>query len=134
MNARYLLDTHIAVWWLTEPRKLSREQARILREAVRRQEQLALSAISLFEIAVVFGRGSTRGAVDGHIVLDRIETSEAFEILPLDIGVAREVAAIGDSLRDPGDRAIVATARVHRLRLLTSDERIIGSKLVPAID
>jgi len=27
------------------------------------------------------------------------------------------------------DRAIVATARVHRLTLITSDERIIKSKL-----
>ena len=38
---------------------------------------------------------------------------------------------MGDSLRDPGDRVIVATARVHHLRLLTADERIIESNLVP---
>lgn len=36
--------------------------------------------------------------------------------------------------RDPADRAIVATARVHRLRLVTSDQRIIESKLVPVIE
>jgi PIN domain nuclease of toxin-antitoxin system len=41
---------------------------------------------------------------------------------------------MGDALRDPGDRVIVATARVHRLRLLTSDQRIIESALVPVID
>jgi hypothetical protein len=32
------------------------------------------------------------------------------------------------------DRAIVATARVHGLTLLTSDERIVDSKLVRVID
>jgi PIN domain nuclease of toxin-antitoxin system len=37
-------------------------------------------------------------------------------------------------LRDSADRTIVATARVHRLRLLTSDRRIIDSKLVSVID
>jgi prevent-host-death family protein len=36
-------------------------------------------------------------------------------------------------LRDPADRAIVATARVHRLRLITADRRIIDSKLVTVI-
>jgi PIN domain nuclease of toxin-antitoxin system len=36
-------------------------------------------------------------------------------------------------LRDPADQAIVATARVHRLKLVTSDQRIIESKLVPVI-
>jgi len=41
---------------------------------------------------------------------------------------------VGDSLRDPGDPEIVATARVHRLRLLTADQRIIESALVPVIE
>jgi PIN domain nuclease of toxin-antitoxin system len=43
--------------------------------------------------------------------------------------VAREVTLLGD-LRDAGDRAIVATASGHRLRLVTSDQRIMGSKVV----
>ena len=57
-----------------------------------------------------------------------------FEIIPLTTDVAREVAALGDSLRDPADRAIVATARIHRMRLLTADQRIIQSDLVPVIE
>ena len=48
--------------------------------------------------------------------------------------IAGEVAAMGDSLRDPADRAIVATARVHRLKLITSDQRIIESGLVSVIN
>jgi PIN domain nuclease of toxin-antitoxin system len=36
-------------------------------------------------------------------------------------------------LRDPADRTIVATARVRNLRLLTSDQRIIESNLVPVV-
>jgi PIN domain nuclease of toxin-antitoxin system len=44
------------------------------------------------------------------------------------------MAALGDALRDPADRAIVATARVHRLRLLTADQRIIDSDLVAVIE
>jgi PIN domain nuclease of toxin-antitoxin system len=51
----------------------------------------------------------------------------------MDVEVAGEVAALGEALRDPADRAIVATARVHRFRLVTSDRRIVESKLVPVI-
>jgi PIN domain nuclease of toxin-antitoxin system len=47
--------------------------------------------------------------------------------------VALDVASLG-VLRDPADRAIAATARVHRLRLVTSDQRIIESKLVPVVE
>jgi PIN domain nuclease of toxin-antitoxin system len=56
-----------------------------------------------------------------------------FQILPITYAIASEVAALGGALRDPADRAIVATARVHRLRLLTSDQRIIESKLASVI-
>jgi PIN domain nuclease of toxin-antitoxin system len=47
--------------------------------------------------------------------------------------VALDVASLS-VLRDPADRAIAATARVHRLRLVTSDQRIIESKLVPVVE
>jgi PIN domain nuclease of toxin-antitoxin system len=57
-----------------------------------------------------------------------------FRLIPLTTEIAFEVAAMGDFLRDPSDRVIVATARVHRLRLLTADQRIIESALVPVID
>jgi PIN domain nuclease of toxin-antitoxin system len=62
------------------------------------------------------------------------DTNPAIRIIPFTTDVAREMGAMGDSLRDPGDRAIVATARVHRLRLLTADQRIIDSDLVPVIE
>ena len=32
------------------------------------------------------------------------------------------------------DRVIVATARIHRLRLLTSDQRIVQSDLVQVVE
>jgi len=56
-----------------------------------------------------------------------------FRILPLTYEVALDVALLG-VLRDPADRVIAATARVHRLQLVTSDLRIIESSLVEVID
>jgi PIN domain nuclease of toxin-antitoxin system len=55
-----------------------------------------------------------------------------FGVFPLTYEIATEAASLGN-LHDPGDRAIVATARVHNLTLLTSDQRIIESKLVPVV-
>lgn len=122
------------VRWLTAPGRLSREQARVLRAAARHGDQLALSAVTLLEIAVLFGEGSTRLKVPVQELFGSIESSGAFYIIPFDVELAAEVAALGDALRDPADRAIVATARVHRLRLVTSDQRIIESKLVPVVE
>ena len=132
MPPRLLLDTHIVVRWLTDAKKLSREQARVLDAAVRRAEPLALSAVTLLEIAVLASQGKLelKMTVDGFF--DHLKSGQVFQILPLTYEVAAEVASLG-GLRDPADRAIVATARVERLRLVTSDQRIIESKLVPVV-
>ena len=119
------------VRWLIESRKLSRDQLRVIRSAVGRGKPLALSAITLLEIAII---PSARLGAPIAKVLGALEPGAGFEIVPIDLAVAAEVEAMGDSLRDPNDRVIVATARVHRLRLVTSDQRIIRSKFVSVVE
>jgi PIN domain nuclease of toxin-antitoxin system len=130
---RFLLDTHVVLRWLFEPKKLSREQTRAMREAARRGEPLALSASSLIEIAV--GTNDRRHRVVAPIsdIFAELEMNPIFHILPITFAIAVDAGALS-ILRDPADRTIVATARVHRLRLLTSDQRIIDSQLVSVID
>jgi PIN domain nuclease of toxin-antitoxin system len=130
---RFLLDTHVVLRWLLEPKKLSREQTRVMREAARRGEPLGLSASSLIEIAI--GTNERRHRVDARIsdIFAELEMNPIFRVLPITFAIAVDAGALG-ILRDPADRTIVATARVHRLRLLTSDRRIIDSKLASVID
>jgi PIN domain nuclease of toxin-antitoxin system len=129
---RFLLDTHVAIRWLIEARKLSREQIRALEGAVRRTEPVGLSAISLLEIAVLTSDRKSRLKASMNEIFEALQASQVFRVLPLTYEVAAEAALLGN-LRDPADRAIVATARVHRLTLVTSDQRIIESKLVPTV-
>ena len=104
-----------------------------MRDAVRHRETVAMSAMSLLEIAAIVtsGKHRIRASVEG--LLGDLEFNPVFQVLPITYAIAAEVAALRNSLRDPADRAIVATARVHSLRLLTSDQRIIESKLVPVV-
>lgn len=83
------------------------------------------------EIAVIPGHRLRTSVTE---ILAALEPACGFHIVALDAEIANEVAAIGDSLRDPADRVIVATARVHGLRLVTSDQRIIASKLCPVVE
>ncbi|HKW96554.1 MAG TPA: type II toxin-antitoxin system VapC family toxin [Bryobacteraceae bacterium] len=132
MLPRLLLDTHIVVRWLTQARRLSREQGRVLDAAVRRMEPLALSAISLLELAVLASQGKMDLKMTIDEFFEHVQTRGVFQVFPLTYQVAAEAASLA-LLRDPADRAIVATARVERLRLVTSDQRIIESKLIPVI-
>jgi PIN domain nuclease of toxin-antitoxin system len=93
---------------------------------------MALSAISLLEIAVLAGQGKVRLKASLDEFFEDLQANPVFTVLPLTYEVALEAALLGN-LRDPADRAIVATARAHRLTLVTSDHRIIESKLVPVV-
>jgi PIN domain nuclease of toxin-antitoxin system len=130
VTPRFLLDTHVVVRWLSAPKKLSTDQLRVMREAHRQGETVALSGYSLVEIAML-AQGSRISGVD--YIFEELETNPMFRILPITIPIAMDVGRLS-VLRDPADRTIVATARVHGLRLLTSDQRIISSKLVSFID
>ena len=69
------------------------------------------------------------------VVLRGIEQHPLIRIIRLDAYVARESTMLGTSMQkaDPADQLIVATARVHGLRLVTADDRIRKSGLVPVI-
>ncbi len=133
MLPRLLLDTHVLIRWLLEARKLSRPQSRALESAVRRGEPVALSAVSLLEIAVLASGDKPALKVRLDEFFQDLNSNPAFRLFPLTYEVAVEAASLS-VLRDPADRAIAATARVHRLRLVTSDRRIIESKLVPVVE
>lgn len=134
LDPRFLLDTHVYIRWLAEPKKLSRDQMRVLSRAERSGEPLGVSAVTLIEIAILFGVGGIWPRVPLNDLFAALLPGGAFRIIPFDIETAKEVAAMGDMLRDPFDRSIVATARIHRLKLITSDERIIDSELVAVVE
>lgn len=120
-----LLDTHILVWWRTEPGRLSRSQQRALRDREATGAAVHISAITLWELAkmVELRRLSIEDPLD--IWLTEIESNPLLTVLPVSARIAAESVGLGpDFHRDPADQIIVATARCHGLRLLTADDRI----------
>jgi len=83
MLPRLLLDTHIVVRWLGDIKRLSREQARTLEKAVRRTEPIALSAMTLLEIAVLVSerRLTLKASLDEFF--NDLQSNPIFRILPI---------------------------------------------------
>ena len=121
----YLLDTHILVWWRLSPEKLSTNQDKVLLELEKRGEPAGISAITLWELAKMVELGKQEIMVPLEMWLEEIESHPMLQVIPVSAKVAAESVQLGGGFhKDPADQIIVATARCHGLRLLTSDERI----------
>lgn len=131
---RYLLDTNILIRWRLESKKLTKEQHRVLQQVERWREPVAISAISLWEVAATVQRGAVRMSESLSSWLAEVESDPLIEVLPITVAIAIETTTLGRSYpSDPGDRIIAATARCHGLKLLTSDQRIRDSGIVAVV-
>jgi PIN domain nuclease of toxin-antitoxin system len=114
-----LLDSHVLHWWSAEPARVSRTAAKALREA----DELAVAAISWFELAWLARHERIVLTVPVRAWLGRLATQ--VRTVPLTPSVAATAVSLPGSFPgDPADRMIYATAVEHGWRLVTKDDRL----------
>jgi PIN domain nuclease of toxin-antitoxin system len=124
-----LLDTQILIWLLIAPDNLSPKAKKTIL-ASRKSGPLALSAISLWEIAWL--TENKKIAIDVSVDSFVKKCASYVQVLPITREIAvRSVQFPKSYPNDPQDRIIGATAIVEGTRLLTHDKLIAKSGLVP---
>ncbi len=116
---RLLLDTHVWLWRLLEPERLSNGAETAIAD---RQNELFLSPISTWETLVLARKGRIAlKPSPSEWVLDALRRSTP-TAAPLNHSVAlRSEALEGFKSQDPADRFLVATALELNLTLVTAD-------------
>ena len=128
---RLLLDTHVWLWSLIEPTRLTAPVARAL---AANDSELWLSPISLWELGMLVGRGRIKLSNDLDAWIDDALHTAPMREAPLTRAVVRALGSITTPHRDPADRFLAATAAVLDLQLVTADEQLLagrGYRLLP---
>ena len=114
---RYLLDTHLLIWAVTEDKKLSASAAALIEDM---ENTLIFSVLSLWEIALKRGFNRKDFLYDANFVRQSL-INNGYEELPI---LSQHVAAV-ETLppihKDPFDRLLLAQASAEGLVLLTTD-------------
>ncbi|MGZ8256460.1 MAG: type II toxin-antitoxin system VapC family toxin [Gallionella sp.] len=123
---RYLLDTHLIYWWMTNDARLGKATQRLIA-----QSEIVVSAVSIWEMVLKNAKGklplpegsiSTQLEAQGFIVL---------ALLPSHIEAVRGLQCVHN---DPFDRLLIAQARDEKLTLLTRDRVILGLDLAGVLE
>jgi PIN domain nuclease of toxin-antitoxin system len=128
---RVLLDTHVLLWALGEPRRLDAETRGTIESG---DTEVLFSAASIWEIAIKSGLGRT-GFVFDSAEIARAAIDTGFSELAVRANAAALVGRLPLLHRDPFDRLLVAQAIVEPATLYTADQQLVGySDLVKRIE
>ena len=115
---RAILDTHVFLWWNMDDPQLSATLREIISDG---RNELYLSAVSTWEIAIKAGRGRLiLPAPPPAYVPDRL-ILHGFQPLPISLSHALHVYSLPDHHRDPFDRLLIAQAQLEDIPILTAD-------------
>ncbi|HET8957188.1 MAG TPA: type II toxin-antitoxin system VapC family toxin [Microcella sp.] len=118
MTRALLLDTHVLLWALAQPRKLSPSARSLLSD---RSIDLVVSAASAWEIATKHRIGKLPGAAGVIGDLDRHLDRLGAQHLSITTAHALTAGLLDWDHRDPFDRMLAAQARLEQLSLMTID-------------
>ena len=128
---RLLLDTHVWIWRLLEPERLSARAAAALAE---RDHEVHLSPISVWETLVLARRGRLGLDPNPAAWVREALRRSAVIMAPVTHDVAiRSEALAGFASPDPADRFLVATALEASLVLLTADRAMLDYRPVETL-
>jgi PIN domain nuclease of toxin-antitoxin system len=128
---KLLLDTHIWLWSLLEPERLTPLVRAELQAA---GNELWLSPISIWEALVLVERGRLAVTADAAAWVEDMIRAIPRREAPLTHEVAVQSRRVALPHQDPADRFLAATAVVYGLTLVTADQRLLSSGSCPVLD
>lgn len=117
-----MLDTHVWIWWVGLPEKLSAAA----REAIEAAESIGVSAISCWEVGMLIARGRIEVDRDPATWVRQALARPGVKPLHLDPPTALAAARLDELAMpgDPADRMIYAASRGYGATLITRDRRL----------
>lgn len=128
-----VLDTHVWVWFVSNPELLSKPAKKAI-DAAMAQKEIFISSISAWEVALLVDKKRLELTLDITDWIAKTEKLQFFQFIPVDNSVAVKSVNLPQPLHsDPADRIIIATAITIAASVVTKDEKILNYPHVKSI-
>ncbi len=126
---KYLLDTHVWIWFCEGNRTIPEKTLAILKDV--KNVPLGISAISPWEVAKKASLEKLKLSIPVRDWTKYASENSGIEIVPLSSEISCESNFLpGIFHKDPADQIIVATTRIHEMTLITCDKRLLQYQYV----
>ncbi len=126
MSDVLLLDTHIALWLDSGDERLTSSTRALIERCWQRGGTILLSAVSVWEIALLVDTGRITLDVPVESWVSRFVGRPGIEAVPLEYRAASRSYHLHHLEHgDPADRLLIATSIERSCPLVTYDERIL---------
>ena len=128
---KLLLDTCALIHFSLDPARLNAETLYHISDPA---TEIWCSAVSIAELACLQERG--RIELDGHwkTWFRLLLRTNGWNLLPITQEIMEEAYSLREPIhRDPADRILIASTRVHRMTLVTTDQLILDYPHVNAL-
>ncbi len=120
---KFLLDTCSLIWAIAEPDELSKAAKLALQD---KSSEILVSPMSCAEIACLVDRKKITLNQHWKIWFRKYVEQNQWELIPVDLPIIEEAYCLpGEFHKDPVDRILVSTSRLHQAVLLTADRKIL---------
>ncbi|MBI5100303.1 MAG: type II toxin-antitoxin system VapC family toxin [Nitrospirae bacterium] len=119
---KLLLDTHIALWAITDDPKLPQSALALIMSA---DNEITVSAASIWEISVKHSLGRGNMPVSGNEALGYFKEA-GYRLLPVSAEHAAYLESLPPIHADPFDRILIAQAISEPMRFITHDVLLTG--------
>lgn len=126
---KLLLDTHVFIWWASEPTKLSPQALALCQDEA---NELILSVASVWEMQIKVQLGKLKLALSLRDLVTSQQQTNGLIIMGIDLAHVFALQGLPLHHSDPFDRLLIAQAIVENAVLLSVD-RVFARYPVPVL-
>ena len=117
---RLVLDTHVWIWWIAEPERLSEQAVRMIESS---ENQVFISTASAWEISIKYSLGKIKLQTSIEDFFMSVVPKCDFSTIKVEFIHALRVASLPHHHNDPFDRLLIAQAQIEKMPIVTTDRK-----------